>query len=180
MSLPHALLGLLADGPASGYDLRKRFDASLGYVWQATQSQLYAELARLSETGLIKARRAGPRRRREYELTAAGRQELTRWLTEGNTAAAQRNQTLLRVFFLWTLPRDAAQAYLADVAVRSRAFHQRLQQLAATIDISPVSAGFAYYGRLVLEHGLRASNAQADWAEWATRQLRSDTTVVDQ
>src|SRR5262245_25440386 len=49
MSLPHALLGLLARHPASGYDLRKLFDTSLAFVWPATQSQLYAELTRLAE-----------------------------------------------------------------------------------------------------------------------------------
>jgi len=49
MSLRHALLGLLADGPASGYDLMKVFDRSLAFVWPATQSQLYGELNRLAD-----------------------------------------------------------------------------------------------------------------------------------
>ena len=44
MSLRHALLGLLAEHPASGYDLLKQFEGSLAFVWPATQSQLYTEL----------------------------------------------------------------------------------------------------------------------------------------
>ncbi len=45
MSLRHALLGLLSEGPASGYDLLKLFDNSLANVWPATQSQLYGSSA---------------------------------------------------------------------------------------------------------------------------------------
>jgi DNA-binding PadR family transcriptional regulator len=171
MSLPHALLGLLARHPASGYDLRKLFDTSLAFVWPATQSQLYAELTRLAEAGLVTAGRAGPRGRREYTITPAGRQELARWLTDIALRPAQRNQTLLRVFFLWTLPPDTARAYLGEIANRSRAFHQNLQHLAAALGTHPAADDFELYGRIVLEHGLRTSAAQADWADWATRQL---------
>src|SRR5438093_632739 len=48
MSLRHALLGLLADHPMTGYDLTRTFDRSLANVWPASHSQIYPELARLS------------------------------------------------------------------------------------------------------------------------------------
>ena len=180
MSLPHALLGLLARHPASGYDLRKLLDTSLGFVWPATQSQLYSELTRLAGAGLIEPATTGPRGRREYAITSAGRQELTRWLTETDLAPAQRNQTLLRVFFLWALPPDTARAYLARIAEHSRAFHQRLRDLATPLDSHPATDGFERYGRIVLEHGLRTSAAQADWAGWASRQVRPGPDPVRQ
>lgn len=53
MSLRHALLGLLSERPASGYDLLKLFDTSLAAVWPATQSQIYTELTKLAASGLI-------------------------------------------------------------------------------------------------------------------------------
>ena len=53
MSLRHAALGLLSRGPASGYDLLKVFEASMANVWPATQSQLYGELNKLADAGLI-------------------------------------------------------------------------------------------------------------------------------
>ena len=81
MSLRHAALGLLARGPASGYDLLKVFEASMANVWPATQSQLYGELNKLAETGLIVVTQFGPRGRKEYAITDAGRAELQRWLT---------------------------------------------------------------------------------------------------
>ena len=46
MSLRHALLGLLAVQPATGYELAQKFDASLGTAWHASHSQIYPELAR--------------------------------------------------------------------------------------------------------------------------------------
>ncbi|MFD1050558.1 PadR family transcriptional regulator, partial [Kibdelosporangium lantanae] len=61
MSLRHAVLGLLSTGPASGYDLLKRFEISLANVWPATQSQLYSELNRMADADLVKVAAEGPR-----------------------------------------------------------------------------------------------------------------------
>ena len=72
MALRHALLGLLSTSPASGYDLLKSFEGSLFQVWPATQSQVYAELGRLSDQGLVSLTSEGARRRKEYTATAAG------------------------------------------------------------------------------------------------------------
>ncbi|PRC59664.1 PadR family transcriptional regulator, partial [Mycobacterium sp. ITM-2017-0098] len=80
-SLRIAALGLLAEGPASGYDLLKLFEKSMANVWPATQSQLYSELNKLADGGLIEVSAVGPRGRKEYEITDAGRDELQRWVT---------------------------------------------------------------------------------------------------
>ena len=72
MSLRIAALGLLAQHPGSGYDLLKRFEQSMANVWPATQSQLYGELNKLSDTGLIEVSAIGPRGRKEYRVTAGG------------------------------------------------------------------------------------------------------------
>lgn len=60
MSLRHAVLGLLAESPASGYDLMKMFNASLANVWPATQSQVYGELTKLTTAGLVEVAAHGP------------------------------------------------------------------------------------------------------------------------
>src|SRR3954469_14449681 len=76
MSLPHALLGLLAVQPASGYELTKEFERELGrYAWQAGHTSVYPELTRLAERGLVEVTDAGPRGRRTYAITADGRAE---------------------------------------------------------------------------------------------------------
>ena len=64
-----AALGLLAQQPGSGYDLLKTFEKSMANVWPATQSQLYGELNKLADAGLIEVTDIGPRGRKEYRIT---------------------------------------------------------------------------------------------------------------
>ena len=69
VSLRIAALGLLAQHPGSGYDLLRRFEKSMANVWPATQSQLYGELNKLADGGLIEVSDVGPRGRKEYRIT---------------------------------------------------------------------------------------------------------------
>lgn len=81
----YALLGLLTFGDdLTGYELKQRADRTLRYYWVApAMSQVYSELDRLSEHGLVQARDAGPNKRStKYRITAKGRRALTRWMTE--------------------------------------------------------------------------------------------------
>ena len=81
----YALLGLLTFGDdLTGYELKQRADRTLRYYWVApAMSQVYSELDRLSEHGLVLARDAGPNKRStKYRITAKGRRALTRWMTE--------------------------------------------------------------------------------------------------
>ncbi|MEO0852838.1 MAG: PadR family transcriptional regulator, partial [Cyanobacteria bacterium J06648_11] len=53
MSLSHTILMLLAEGAHSGYDLSKEFDECVGHYWQATPQQIYRELGKLDDRGLV-------------------------------------------------------------------------------------------------------------------------------
>jgi PadR family transcriptional regulator AphA len=172
MSLSHVLLGLLADRPASGYDLLKRFEISLANVWPARQSQIYTELGRLAETGLIEVIAEGPRGRKDYAITEAGLAELRRWLTETEPSRNRRNEAMLRVFFLDVLTKDQAVAYLTGMAVHSAQAGEQLKALEASIPWD--DSGLAIYGRLAMEWGLRHAAMQAEWARWAADQITSD------
>ena len=171
VSLAHALLGLLAEEPMSGYDLTKRFDSSLRYTWSASHSQIYPELARLRERGFIRQRAAGPRGRKTYEITPTGREEVRRWLTSPVPERTIREEAFLRVFFLWLLSPDDARAYLE----RKAAFHR--SNLAEYEDIKAggdpqTPAGRS--ARIALESGIRHELALAEWAEWAAGQVDGD------
>ncbi|MCT9090421.1 PadR family transcriptional regulator [Streptomyces sp. ASQP_92] len=170
MSLRHAVLGLLADRRASGYDLMKLFETSLAHVWSATQSQVYGELGKLADAGLVEVSAEGPRGRKEYGITAAGRAELHRWLTEVEPVRTRRSDSLLRVFFLGELTPLEARTYLLGEAERSARQLAGLQQAEAAIDWDedPLSA----HGRLALEYGKRLSAMHEEWARWAVEQLK--------
>ena len=169
MSLSHVLLGLLADRPASGYDLLKRFEISLANVWPARQSQIYTELVQLAEGGLIKVAAEGPRGRKEYAITNAGLAELRRWLTETKPKMIGRNEPLARVFFLGVLTRDQAVAYLAGMAAQAARGSDKHK--AAEESIAWDDSGLAVYGRLALEWGQRYAAMEREWAEWAAAQI---------
>jgi DNA-binding PadR family transcriptional regulator len=172
MSLDHALLGLLAAKPGSGYDLLKRFDRSLAFVWPATQSQLYTVLGRLDRDGLIEVASVGPRGRKEYAITEAGRDEVVRWLTETEPERTFRREDILRVFFLWTVPKRRRREYFEQEAERFEQFHAALQGILETTDWDEDPL-WDDYGRIALEQGLRATKANAEWARWAVDQVDS-------
>jgi DNA-binding PadR family transcriptional regulator len=167
------MLGLIAemDG-ASGYDLLKVFEISLGTVWQATQSQLYGELARLTEVGLLEVSAEGARRRKEYAITEAGRVELRRWLVEVPPKPNPRDEPLLRVFFLNQLEPDEALDYLEGMA---DALAERTKELERLGNIVPWEEGgaLADNGRLTFEYAKRFFAMRRDWFIWAGEQFQS-------
>ncbi|MEV6582249.1 PadR family transcriptional regulator [Streptomyces sp. NPDC051582] len=169
MSLRHALLGLLSERPASGYDLLKRFETSLATVWPATQSQMYTELSKLAGAGMISVSAQGPRGRKEYTLTDEGLAELRHWLTGTKPQRNTRSDILLRVFFLGVLTPEQARGYLTELTEMSQHEYEGLRQLEKSIDWGddPLSV----HGRIALEYGLRFNAMRREWAEWAAGQI---------
>ncbi|WP_433514000.1 PadR family transcriptional regulator [Nonomuraea sp. CA-143628] len=170
MSLRHAVLGLLSEGPASGYDLMKMFDVSLANVWPATQSQLYAELGKLADAGLVSVAAEGPRGRKEYAITEEGLAELRHWITDVEPVRTMRSDMLLRVFFLAQVDPQQAKVYLrrqSEIAGKS------LEQMEGIKDfVESGQDNLSVFGRLALEYGLRVATTQRQWAEWAEEQIR--------
>jgi DNA-binding PadR family transcriptional regulator len=165
-----ALLGLLAGRTASGYDLLKLFDTSLANVWPATQSQIYTELNKLADAGLIVVEAEGPRGRKQYALTDEGLAEVRHWLTETEPQQNRRSEVLLRVFFLGVVERDQAREYLAGLAAMMAGEENALRELEQSIDWD--EGDLSVYGRIVLEYGLRFNAMRREWAEWAADQIK--------
>src|SRR5919199_3710954 len=76
-----AVLGMIALGARSGYEIRRAAELSLRFFWALGPPQIYAELSRLEEAGLITGQddSRGRRPRRRYEVTARGRAALRQW-----------------------------------------------------------------------------------------------------
>jgi DNA-binding PadR family transcriptional regulator len=163
------MLGLLVDRPSSGYDLLQRFKGSLSNVWAATQSQIYTELIKLADAGLIAVTDEGPRGRKEHTLTDAGRAELIHWLTDTKPKRHANNETLLRVFFLGVIPPANARDYLTDIETGSAKAEADLAALKASIDWE--ENDLSYYGRMAMEWGERFYAMNQEWAQWALEQI---------
>jgi DNA-binding PadR family transcriptional regulator len=162
VSLRMAALGLLVQHPGSGYDLLRRFEKSMANVWPATQSQLYGELNKLADAGLIEVADIGPRGRKVYRATAAGRAELVRWVTDPQDDPPYRSAELLRVFLLGEIPEDEARKHLLAIAEHADAEIERLEALRDSTDWD--DGGGAHFGRAALEYGLRLHAMEAQWA----------------
>jgi DNA-binding PadR family transcriptional regulator len=168
MSLRYGLLGLLAEAPASGYDLARRFQEALGSVWPAQHPQIYAELSRLAQAGLIEVDSHGPRRRKAYRITEAGLAEVRRWLTEADVDHTFRMEILLRSFFYWLIEPDELNAHLEREERFFTETAETLRGYAAAKDrgdwgTSPPTRAM----RIAIEAALRVNEALADWARWA-------------
>ncbi|MAA73636.1 MAG: PadR family transcriptional regulator [Salinisphaeraceae bacterium] len=123
MALSHAILVSLLDRPQSGYDLAKRFDQTVGYFWNASHQQIYRELHKLSEAGLVRPAeltQADRPNRIVYSLTEGGEAHLHDWVDEPTTAPNVKEELLVKLFALGT----ADPAALAQEVGRRLAFHQ--------------------------------------------------------
>ena len=105
MSIRGAILGLLAEGPMTGYEVAKRFEHSLARVWPARSNQIYTEMNRMADEGLIQEVGREARNARRYAITDAGRAWLREWMLRPvRTEQALRFEPLLKANFAWTLP----------------------------------------------------------------------------
>jgi len=172
VSLRHSLLGLLADKPMSGYDLAKRFRGSLWHAWYAQHSQIYPELARLLEQGLIRADETGSRGRKTYAITEAGLAEIRRWMTVFDSEPERaRNPASLRTFFVWLLEQEEAEEFFRREIEQHRAQLAEFEEMARrATPVRPVEKAAA----IALEWGVRYERARAEWAEWALEQVRRE------
>lgn len=95
-----ALLGLLRDGPQTGYALVQRAQRELGDFWTVTRSQVYRELTGMAERGLVLADAAGARDARPYRITDGGRAAFSAWMHADPGPDVVRIPLLLRLAFL--------------------------------------------------------------------------------
>jgi PadR family transcriptional regulator, regulatory protein AphA len=164
------VLGLLSLGPRSGYDIKTVVDRSTRFFWAASYGQIYPELRRLEEEGLIEGEDApnGGRGRRVFKLTAAGRKALEAWLLGPETTIEYRDESLLRLFFADALPREQAVQLLEG---RKRGHEEFLAVLRA-IDARPGGKDPDFVD-LVLNWGIDFNQWGADWCEKHLKRLRA-------
>jgi DNA-binding PadR family transcriptional regulator len=169
------VLGLLSLGPRSGYDIKTVVDRSTRFFWAASYGQIYPELKRLEEEGLVEGEDQpnGGRNRRVYSLTAAGREALHDWLLGSTVTIELRDESLLRLFFADALPHDEALMLLEG---RKRGHEEYLEVLRA-IQALPGGPDPTYVD-LVLRWGIDFNEWGARWCEDQLERLRAQTKAA--
>jgi DNA-binding PadR family transcriptional regulator len=105
MSVPHALLALLSEGPKYGLRLQNEFEARTGEVWPLNVGQVYTTLGRLERDGLVQADDEADRSRKRYRITPAGAGELAEWLrTPPDLVPPPRDELVIKVLVALQVP----------------------------------------------------------------------------
>lgn len=167
------LLGLLHDGPTTGWDLVATAQKRVGDFWTVTQSQVYRELAAMAAAGLVEVGPTGPRDRKPHSITEAGRAAFTEWLQQPPAADQIRIPLLLTIAFAAHLP---ASRLTRIIAVQRAEHEQRLARYRAARDLlaRPETAGGPGLHSAVvatLEYGVRHEQAVLDWFDELPRLL---------
>jgi len=179
--LGYAILQLFSRTSASGYDLKDRFQSSLGRGWHAYDTQIYRELKRLETngytTGEVVKGRSGPQRRL-YTITDRGRDVLQEWLSSPLEVTKTKDEFLLRVYTLDLFPDHEATAFLMRARHELRNALQHEQAALRTLNESygEVDEGSpdAVVGRqLGIELSSALTKARLKWIERALKVIAS-------
>jgi DNA-binding PadR family transcriptional regulator len=105
VSVPHALLALLSEGPKYGLRLQNEFEARTGEVWPLNVGQVYTTLQRLERDGLVETDGESERSRKRYRITPAGGRELADWLrTPPDLVPPPRDELVIKVLVALQIP----------------------------------------------------------------------------
>lgn len=171
----YVILGMVSREARSGYEIKALVDDSTRFFWAASYSQIYPELKRLAEAGLLEAADAptGGRKRTVYAITAVGREALEGWLRQPPATYEMREEGLLKLFFAGVLPPDEAAAILASMRDHRRRMVERLRA------IEPKASGKAADGDpfplMVLQGGIEFNQWFAEWCERMEARLLAQT-----
>ena len=172
--LEHALLVALREQPASGLELARRFDRSIGYFWHATHQQIYRVLARMERDGWTRVShvaQTGRPDKKVYDVTPAGERVLADWLGAPTPMEPLRSELALKM-------RGASygdRAAVLDVVRGNLAEHRlrlaRYEQLERRGHPRPDTlTGHELDQYLVLRGGIRTERF---WVEWLTEYLEA-------
>jgi len=163
-STAYVILGMLRHEPRSGYEIKAAVDNSTRFFWAASYGQIYPELRRLAEAGLVEgtASPRGDRKRIVYEITADGEAELKAWLRRPPETTEMREEGLLKLFFAGVLEPAEAVETLRAMRRQRLGLVERLRSLEPQkAEVEPKDP----YPLLVLRAGIEFNEWFAGWCE---------------
>jgi DNA-binding PadR family transcriptional regulator len=178
-TIAYALLAVLARGETTGYQLARFMDKPVGLFWQAPHSQIYPQLAALERGGMVTSSAEpgpGPRARKTYAVTDAGRALLRDWVATRPEPRAVRDEMVLRSYAAWTADRaEAAALFRAEQTTHEQRLAE-LEQMAENLTAKhgarlgdPAEPIFGNWA--ALQRGLGAEREYVRWCTWMAEQL---------
>lgn len=161
-------MGLLILGEQTLYSLKKNFEAGISLFYSASVGSIKRALDALLSQGLVRITNedGGPRGKKTYAITAAGRAEFQHWMRSPLTASDAETTALARTFFLGLVePADQAAA-LAAIIARMEEDLQRLSTFALHLDaleVPPEAQPIFVHQRATLDYGIGAHEFALAW-----------------
>ena len=172
MSLKYALLGLLAESPKYGYEIKQKFEGALGNVWSVSYGQLYPTLRRLSELEWVTKKTEPGKKAAEkniYSITPKGKKKLDEWLLRPlRTSYKVKDEFTLKFLFFSKLPKKKVLEYLKlqqkKTVLQKENFQRTLVSIRDEID---------YYLQSIIRKGVIHLEAENQWLEEVINDLES-------
>ena len=175
MALKHAVLAALTSREGSGYELSKRFDASVANFWPASSQQVYRELDRLEGEGLVRARTVKQEKRpdkRVFSITKGGSRELGEFIRSATRPTVIRDDLLVKVASINPENRDDVATAIRgrlDLSRRKLEMYEGLREAILGNDseeeflaAGPAREDFGPY--LALKRGIAFERGNIRWA----------------
>ena len=165
------ILGVLAVEARSGYDIKALTDQSTRFFWAASYGQIYPELKRLAEDGLVEGsdEPSGGRKRTVYRITGDGRKALAEWLNAPEQLHELRDEGLLKLFFAATQGKDEV---IAAIEGKRDAHAAKLAELR---EIEPHARAAERVGPAeVLGYGLALNEFAIRWCDDTLEQMKKE------
>jgi DNA-binding PadR family transcriptional regulator len=169
----YVILGMIKLGKRTGYEIKGLVDVSTRFFWAASYGQIYPELKRLEDAGLIDgtADDSDGRRRRAYDLTAAGEAALQEWLSSGASLVHElRHEGVLKFFFADALGPEEQLELLRNVREEHERLRDELRSICPGAEESSRERGIEY-PLLTLEWGIALNEFNADWCARMERRI---------
>jgi DNA-binding PadR family transcriptional regulator len=175
MSIRHALLALLSEGPKFGLQLRQEFEAGTGDVWPLNVGQVYTTLQRLERDGFVESdegEEAGPQK--DYRITPEGEAELAIWLrTPPDLSQPPRDELVIKVLVAMRVPGVDVHEV---IQVHRRYVVEVMQQWTR---LKEDEAGFDLNFALVVDAELFRLDSVVRWLDTADGRLKRASVEVE-
>ncbi|MEI7024881.1 PadR family transcriptional regulator [Paenibacillus sp. y28] len=168
-TLGFGLLGLLTQGPCSGYDLMLKMEP----IWKAQHSQIYPLLAKMEQEGFV-VHELQPQTEKPdkkiYTITDTGREALLAWLPEPPDERAGRDEMIIKAQSIWLIGPEAGRALFTN---REAVYRDRIRYYQELLDKhhqggvqppSPSSPDFGSY--ILLKRYMGVFTWQMEWCRW--------------
>ncbi len=170
------LLGLLANRPRTGYDLKKTIETQMSHFWKESFGQIYPVLSRMADGGLVRCEQSieeGRPVRKIYTITEEGLDRLEEWLKSPFQEVPQRNELLLRIFFGKRASREILEGHLREYrgTVQNNLVHlERTEKSMKSVE--GIESGLFL---MTLRYRIEEARARLKWVDECVHLLTSDS-----